>query len=270
MFDYLFKGGIFKLKEDKSLNWKKDLAGLSHELKSPLAAIEGAVEMIADRPMDEIMSNKAYIAMIKNNIQRLRGSVDDILEVFSEEERRKLLRFQSTNIVRICFDEREHFQELAKLKNLNVKIHFKNGTPPDLSCDPVKFKLIISNLLSNSIKFTRKGGVIWIIIEHTKDDFLFTVEDNGCGIAKEELPHVFKYFHKKKDASNKYGSGFGLYIAKAWVEAHGGSINAYSAGLGAGTKIRFNIPTSEKIRKARQKKVLFSPSSAPGVCILVL
>jgi len=258
------------LKKDKSLSWKKDLAGISHELKSPLAAIEGAIEMIANSNPDNPINNKDYIEMVKNNIQKLRGSVDDILEVFSEEERRKLLCIELSNIVRICFDEKEHFQELAKLKRVDIKIFLKSGVPPELRCDPKKFKLIISNLLSNAVKFTKKGGIIWIIVDNTKDDFLITVEDTGCGISNEDLPHIFKYFHKKKDATNKYGSGFGLYIAKAWVEAHGGSIRASSPGVGAGSRIQFNIPTSEKIIKARLRKNLIDMSPNSNVCVLVL
>jgi len=242
---------ISKLKNDKSLNWKKDLAGLAHELKTPLNAIDGAIEVLDGKHSSDPVQDQ-YFSMIKRNIQRLRGSVDDILDVFSAEDRKQLLKVQWTDIMRLCFDEREHYQDIAHANKVTIKVYMRNGVPRPIFCDPEKLRLIISNLLSNSIKFTHKG-TIWVITEQDDENLWITVQDTGSGISDDDIPHIFEYFYKSTTAANRYGSGFGLYISKAWVEAHGGKIEVSSVGEGGGAKFRFNIPTGRRAIKSLSK-----------------
>lgn len=239
------------MRNGKSLDWQKDLAGLAHELKSPLSAIDGAIEVLDGRQATD-RQQEEYFSMIRRNIERLRGSVNDILDVFGAEGRAKLLKVQLTDIMRLCFDEREKFQDMALANKVTIKVFMRNGVPPQIYCDPNKLRLILSNLLSNSIKFTRKG-VIWVILEHDEENLWITVQDTGSGISDEDIPHVFEYFYKSPTESNRYGTGFGLFIARAWVEAHGGKIQVQSPGKGGGTKFRFNIPTSRRAVKALSK-----------------
>jgi two-component system phosphate regulon sensor histidine kinase PhoR len=114
---------------------------------------------------------------------------------------------------------------------------------PDVLADPARLEQVIVNLLHNAIKFTESGGEVRIRGEHQADKILFSVQDNGIGIPREDLSRIFERFYKADRARSSGGTGLGLAIARHTVEAHAGSIWATSIE-GQGSTFYFTIPVS--------------------------
>jgi len=220
--------------------WNYNLVGLTHEMKSPLAAIEGALEIINNPKLDGMRNGDHYVGMIKRNIRRLRVSINDLLDMYTVGGNRRELILRSTDIVKICKEEKDRYQPLAKLKGLRFEYEYLNRPPLKIRCDSSKIRLVISNLLSNAIKFTQKGS-IKIEIKESTGLVAIAVEDSGIGISQEDLPFVFDGFFQSESRTSK-GSGIGLTIASIWIKAHHGKIRVHSDGIGKGSRFWFEIP----------------------------
>ena len=182
---------------------------------------------------------EAYNDMITRNLTRLKDYTNQLLTVFKIEETSGKL-FLSTVPVRNLFDDiLKVYDQQAQMKKLTLKFSV-NPVGLMISCDREKIFQVLSNLVSNSMKFTESGS-IEVAAKATKKDVLFSVSDSGAGIPKEDLPYVFDRFFKGHKAINTKGSGLGLTIAKAWVEAHGGKIWAESNGFNQGTNFFFSL-----------------------------
>jgi signal transduction histidine kinase len=141
------------------------------------------------------------------------------------------------NIVELTLEVIHSFEPAYVKKGLYVR--FDGPKELIVNVDLEKWKQIVSNLLLNAIKFSEKG-FIRIQMENNLDVLVFSVEDQGCGIAANHLSHIFDRFYKVDPASK--GSGIGLTIVKVWVEAHGGRIWAESQGRGKGARIILEMP----------------------------
>ncbi len=126
---------------------------------------------------------------------------------------------------------------MAKQKGLDLV--FQEIVIADVEVDQEKIRQVISNLLSNAIKFSEHGA-IKIHLKSTSRDYIVSFVDEGCGIPPGDIERIFDRFHQGCHAQQ--GSGIGLTIAKAWVEAHGGKIWAESDGEGKGTTVTFTLP----------------------------
>jgi signal transduction histidine kinase len=131
----------------------------------------------------------------------------------------------------------EMYQPSIDAKKLRLVI--QSPTTLFLNIDIPKIKQAVSNLISNAVKFTEEGEIKISVLEKNSQA-LVEVTDNGKGIDKKDLKRVFERFFQAKP--NMKGTGIGLTIAKAWVEAHGGKIWAESEGEGRGTKLSFTLP----------------------------
>ncbi|MCG3204848.1 MAG: Sensor histidine kinase RcsC [Elusimicrobia bacterium] len=220
--------------------WNYNLVGLTHEMKSPLAAIEGALEIINNPNLDGVRNGDHYVGMIKRNIHRLRVSINDLLDMYTVGGKRRELILRPTDIVKICKEEKDRYQPLVKLKGLCFDCAGLDRAPVKVRCDSSKIRLVISNMLSNAIKFTQKGS-IRMTIDESGGRISVTVEDTGAGISQEDLPFVFDGFFQSESRTSK-GSGIGLTIASIWIKAHHGEIRVDSEGVGKGSRFWFEIP----------------------------
>lgn len=219
-------------------------AGLTHELKSPLASIQAALSVLKERPShipaDPTLNE--YLDVIERNSTRLESFVNDLLQVFKVQNRSKPLASEKTNLVEISNRVVNFYQPLAKFKGTTLNFDSREEEVT-VSCDPQKIETVISNLLSNALKFTL-NGLIQLQIESNHQEIKVSVFDTGSGISFQDLPHIFEPFYQGKDGKTAKGAGIGLSIAKAWVEAHSGKIWAESEGEGKGTKVSFTLPMS--------------------------
>jgi signal transduction histidine kinase len=240
------------------------MAGLTHELKSPLSAIESAISFLSDLKQSKNISEKeaAYLEMIDRNSTRLREYVNDLLISFGSDDKKKLLTFKNENISALFQTIIEKYSPMAQTKN--ITIHLSGDSNLECCCDSEKITQVLSNLISNAIKFS-EGGMINMSFFQEKGQIHCSVADTGKGIKNEDLPFIFERFYQGDAGRQNKGSGIGLTIAKAWVEAHGGKIWAESpantmtgeaannkagrdgeslpAGrCGRGTTVRFTLP----------------------------
>jgi signal transduction histidine kinase len=217
------------------------MAGITHELKSPLSAIEGALDLLiyeAQKKADD-PKQKEYLEMIDRNSARLRGFVDELLLVMKSGAKKTQLNFEPVNMANLCRDVVSTFEEAAKTKG--NKLIFWGELSFPLNADPTKIKKVLSNLLSNANKFTKDGAITVSLVEE-KDHVKVLVTDTGLGLAAGDIPYVFDTFYQTSAGQKAKGTGIGLSIAKLWVEAHGGSIGAESDGERKGSCFWFTLP----------------------------
>jgi signal transduction histidine kinase len=216
------------------------LAGLTHELKSPLAAIESALEIINEQKKLKPGSakEKEFLEMIERNSTRLQRFTSDLIHVFGDKKNLGSLEMAELND--LCQKGVDSFLSQANSKNTQIEF-FPLQSNPSVSCDAAKVEQVISNLVSNAVKFT-DGGKIFVKLKEEPAHFLVEVGDTGKGIPPEELPYVFDRFFQGEAGRRAKGTGIGLAIAKTWVEAHGGKIYAESEGEGKGSLFHFTLP----------------------------
>ncbi|MBN1688419.1 MAG: HAMP domain-containing histidine kinase [Candidatus Omnitrophica bacterium] len=224
--------------------FKFDLFGLVHELKSPLAAIEGAIEVIKETNQTQ-KSKALYFGMIQNNVSRLKISVEILMETLKNANEKKGLNVRLSNLKEICLDEMEKYKPIVRAKGVSMVSDISDAASLFVHCDASRIKLVISNLLSNAVKFTEEG-TIRLELSRTKKEVRVTVEDSGVGIPADSIPYVFDAFYQGIKGRSCGGTGIGLTIAKIWVQAHGGEIHAESIGEGKGSRFWFTIPSGSR------------------------
>jgi signal transduction histidine kinase len=220
---------------------EQTLLSLTHELKSPLSAIEGALDLLiyeAQKKADD-PKQKEYLEMIDRNSARLRGFVDELLLVMKSGAKTSQLNFEPVDMAELCREVMSTFEEAAKTKG--NQLIFQGKESSHLNIDPAKIKKVLSNLLSNANKFTKNGAITVSLVEE-KDRVRVQVADTGLGLAAGDIPYVFDTFYQTSAGQKAKGTGIGLSIAKLWVDAHGGSIGVESEGEGKGSCFWFTLP----------------------------
>lgn len=217
------------------------LANLSHELRTPMNAIVGFSNLLS-LPDVEHTERETYTTFINSNTNTLLTLINDILDVsLIETDQFKL--FNQEFQVKSLFEELELSFNMQNKKQIEIKA-FHDNNNPDLMLynDQVRIKQVISNLISNAIKFTEKGHVHfkW---EVSGNQVQFIVEDTGIGIQPKDLPHIFNAFYKaENDLSKLYrGTGLGLSLSKKIIGQMQGNIEV-SSEPGKGSKFTVTIP----------------------------
>ena len=214
---------------------------MSHEIRTPLNAILGFVNLLMDEDISK--THKKYLNTILESSQTLLSIINEILD-FSKLRSGK---FTIEPKIFSPYEELHHAVELflasAKSKNITIDLHIDKKLESELYADILRIRQIISNLISNAIKFTPKDGLIKVDIS-SKDEMLrVSVEDNGIGISQDEIENIFTPFvqvnHYEKHKSN--GTGLGLSISHQLAKLMGGKIELEST-LGKGSKFSINIP----------------------------
>ena len=247
-----------QMKETKRAMKVKEefLANMSHEIRTPLNAILGFVDIIYKRETDK--ENKKYLEIISKSGQNLLTIINDILD-FSKIESGKL------HIEKIEFNPKEEFESIiylfeskAKEKNIKLHINFTN-LKWNIISDPIRIKQVISNFISNAIKFTPENKNIYCNINYNYQTERLYVEviDEGIGISKDKLKTIFEPFSQADSSTTrKYGgTGLGLTISKKLVELLGGQLKVESIE-GEGSKFIFIIPAKPTTKIENNTKII--------------
>lgn len=242
--------------QEASDTLKKFLAMFSHELRSPLNSIIGFSDLIATQFKDLTPESiQEFMRNINASGKHLQHIINDILDLSKIEAGKMELHIASYPVSYFEESIRRVLASQIQEKQIALDVRF---TPEleEIVVDQTRFRQILINLVSNAIKFSRQGGRVTVRSERVGYDVEFEVSDQGVGIKKEELPHLFKPF---RQASNNrglqaQGIGLGLAITKKLIELHGGTISIESE-YGKGTTVRFRIPlvvdaTSERLKHA--------------------
>ena len=213
------------------------LADVSHELRTPITIIQGNVEGMLDGlyPADE-----ARLKSIMEETQILSRLVDDLRTLALAESGSLQLKRELTDMGELIRDTVAGFEAKAREQNVNFEMSLADIEEVDI--DPQRVREVLSNLISNALRYAEGRGVVKIGLEESaaglERSVLLFVEDDGPGIESADLSRIFDRFYKSSDSG---GMGLGLSIAKYLVEAHGGKIRAESK-VGQGTRISFTLP----------------------------
>lgn len=222
-------------------------SNLSHELKTPLNIILASIQMIqskqhgANNYEDYTYTNK-YISMMKQNCYRLLRLINNLIDITRIDSGFLKLNFANYNIVSVIEDITLSVANYTESKG--IELTFDTDVEEKIiGCDPDKIERIMLNLLSNSIKFTPSDGSIFVNIFDKADKLCITVRDTGIGIPSDKLSVIFERFRQVDSSLQREyeGSGIGLSLVKALVEAHKGNIYVQSE-LGQGSEFTIELP----------------------------
>jgi len=215
------------------------LARVAHEARQPLSAARAALELIRHSP-DDARRDRAYVVADRQFV-RLARLFDDLLEVSRLRLGTPTLRVEQIDLRLLVEDVVESVRSEVAEKRQRLATHLPQN-PVWMEGDPVRLQQVVSNLLVNGIKYTDPGGQVSVDLAHDPGDAVLTILDTGRGISADVLPHIFEPFRRGDDAPGE-GLGVGLAIARQFVELHGGTICASSAGPGNGSEFAVVLPT---------------------------
>jgi len=216
------------------------VSNASHELRTPIAGIRAAVETLQRGAIDDLDGRAQFLKMIREDVERMDSLITEMLELSSLESGDAPLHMESVSPSKIVDDVIRHFDALAIESDLILKSTVPTDLP-DISLDTKKIERVLSNLISNAVKWTPSGGYIEVNSWLDGGSVYFAVVDTGFGIDPEHLPHIFERFFKTDPGRSKSGTGLGLAIVRHLVEAHGGFVTV-SSTIGEGSSFSFSLP----------------------------
>jgi signal transduction histidine kinase len=191
-------------------------------------------------PLTQVQAE--FLGIIFESSQRLLALVNDLLDVSKLEAGRLQLEMETVNLPELIWGVMEGIRPIAEKKGIVLKLDVNDGLP-QVEGDPRRLERILSNLLSNAVKFTPEGGSVEVAAWQDDGQFQIRVSDNGVGIPPEDLPSLFQPFHRGGNVAKEAidGTGLGLTIVKALVDAHDGTIGVESE-LDQGTTFCLGLP----------------------------
>lgn len=214
------------------------VATVSHELKTPLAAIKAYTATLREHPQIYESHRDEFLGVIEEQADRLARVVDDMLTITRVESGHLLRRRVRVTAMRVVDEALLGISYNPALHPIAVDLG-----DVEVSGDPERLRDLFRNLIENAIKYSPQGGTIVLRGEQDAHSSSIVVQDNGCGIAAADLPYIYDRFFRgaAHEAGDVPGSGLGLYIASAIVRAHGGTIDVEST-IGKGTAFTVKLP----------------------------
>jgi signal transduction histidine kinase len=223
------------------------VAVVSHELRTPLTSIIGYVELLADEDSGELTAEQeSYLEIVQRSTARLVELVGDLLLVAEAERGPLALEVADIDLVELAAHAVEAAQPAADARR--IALSFDPGTPGSVAGDATRLAQMLDNLISNAIKFTPEGGSVTVRAGRRGGDAVFEVQDTGDGVAANDRERLFEPFFRSREANARAvpGTGLGLTITKAIVDAHSGTIEV-DTPPGGGTTFRVWLPIGERI-----------------------
>jgi signal transduction histidine kinase len=213
------------------------VAAASHDLRTPIAAIEAMHEAIEDGVADA----EHYLPALRAQARRLRVLIDDLFELARIDSGSLALELRAASLdplVEACL---LGLEAEARTRRVRLEAHLERSLPP-VRCAPEQIERVLANLLTNALRHTPSDGSIAVRAEQLESDVRVSVEDDGRGLSADALQHMFDRFWRADRARTAdAGAGLGLTIAKGLVEAHGGRIWAENRP-GGGARVSFTLP----------------------------
>ena len=221
------------------------VANVSHEIGTPLTTIKGYAELLLDGAIDDKPVAMEFLKEINVAADRMKLLRDDLLDLSRFDTKVNKLNMEDVNLVSLVSGCCRQNLIVAENKEQNIVFD-----PPDkpmfIYADPGRINQVITNIMSNAMKYSDKGATINIRLKETEKYYHLEIEDNGIGMPKEALDRIFDRFYRVDKARSRAmgGNGLGLAIVKEIMDAHKGSIKVYST-LGKGTTMILIFPKSE-------------------------
>jgi signal transduction histidine kinase len=237
-----------KNEELNILNQQKNqfLGMAAHDLRNPLGVIMGYCTLLKSR-LERTIDAKSVTMLDKINVSSgfMLGLINDLLDVSVIESGTVALHLDEVNLNELIQENLVFLVSLAEKKNIKLIFNPKSIIPP-IVCDPNKIAQVITNLVTNAIKFSRPGGQVEIDLELSGADIVLTVNDHGVGIAPEAQKNLFQPFipDPKGGTAGEKSTGLGLSIVQKIVNKHNGKIWLDSK-VGEGTKFYVSLPRTQ-------------------------
>ncbi|WP_233681299.1 ATP-binding protein [Macrococcoides caseolyticum] len=238
---------IRDMSEEKKIDKMKQqfIANVSHELRTPIQMLQGYTEAILDGIVEEKADVDDFLNIILDESKRLNRLVNELINVARIDAGEATLNKEMMDIAPLIEKNVQNFKQSALEHETPILLDLNHTAHASIDYD--KMFQVLTNLLDNAMRYTKKGDTI-TIRTHNDDMHLFIeVEDTGVGIASVHIDHIFDRFYKVDQARTrgKHGTGLGLFIVKAIITGHGGKIKVYSS-QGKGTTFKISIPLVDK------------------------
>ncbi|WP_308925232.1 ATP-binding protein [Janthinobacterium sp. J1-1] len=247
------------------------IATLGHELRNPLAPIRTSAALL-----NRLYPGSEQIGKVRDVIERqvtqLMRLVDDLLDVARITSGKVALQRQDVLLEQVIGHVVELCQEPASARQIALTVDLPPH-PVLLHADHARLVQIFANIVSNAIKFTPPGGRIHIGAQMADEQLQVSVEDNGIGLDAEAIPRIFSMFEQSRTVSGQLASGLGigLSLSRQFAEMHGGSVQAYSAGAGQGSRFVVTLPAKEMPVPPAEAVTAASAATAPaGAALQIL
>lgn len=220
------------------------LSNVSHELRTPLTSILAFVETLADGALEDKENNRRFLEVIRRNAERMHHLIDDILELSAIEAGKVDVK---PRIIRLAPLVHDVWSSLSEKWQRAPEITFRNAIENDTTvfADPRRLEQILTNLISNAVKFNREGGSVTVTHQNSGGYHRIQVIDDGEGISLEHLPRIFERFYRTDTARSRElgGTGLGLAIVKHLARLHGGEARVISSP-GNGSTFIIDLPVA--------------------------
>ncbi len=240
----LIADNLNKMAEELEKNevLKEDfISNVSHEMKTPLAILSGYAKALQDPSLDE-ETRKKYLQTIETTANNLSQLVKNILSLSRLENQKILPNMKEVQADEILSETILLYEEKIEEKDIQLECDIDEIR---FVSEPSFLKIVYSNILSNAVKFTREGGRIVVSLKKEGEEAVFRVQDEGPGIAKENLSHIFEKFYQEDTSHAKEGNGLGLALVKEVIDRLGGTIEVESE-IGVGTTFVITQKLKEK------------------------
>ena len=220
------------------------LADVAHELRTPLATLEGYLEGIADGVLP---ADPATVSALRAETRRIERLIEDLAKVSRAEARQLDLRLQATPPTALVGAAVTAAAPAYAAKGVQLEQRAQERLPT-IALDRDRMGEVLANLLENALRHTPAGGRVEVSASRRDDEVRIVILDSGEGIPREHLERVFERFYRVDPSRSRAagGSGIGLAIVRAIVEAHGGRIHAESAGPGRGASFVVSLPAGDR------------------------
>lgn len=238
------------------------LAVLSHEIRTPLSSMLLQAQLIRRGDIDPKV--KRASEAIERGINMQVKLIDDLLDVSRIVAGKLSIEFKPVDLREVIKAAMEGGSALAERKALKFKVAL-DETIEDVSGDSARLQQVVANLLTNAIKFSSENGQVTVVLDRMYRSARIKISDTGCGIEPEFLPHVFDRFAQEDGSTVRRhgGLGLGLAIVRHLVDAHGGSVQAESAGRGKGATFSVTLPVIRARAEVVEDEVIVSRTVSP-------
>lgn len=228
-----------KLTEELIESRHKLLLSVSHDIKTPLSSIMGYMEIWDSEEKQE--ARKRQLKSALNSGRHILSMLTNLLEFSRLEQKTASLQKSTFNLIELVQDILNMFRPLTDDKNIQLNFDNWLNSPYYVETDYTILKQILTNVISNAVKYTLKGRVDIELVQEKEGMLVFTISDTGVGIDKNDLQKIFKPFSRTNNPLKAEGSGFGLYVTKGLTNSLNGDVNI-SSEIGKGTVVSIKLP----------------------------
>lgn len=229
------------------------VSNVTHELKSPVASIQLALETMALRNLPE-GKRREFLGMMLDDTERLTTLINRILGAARIEKQRGRYSLESTSMRRFVEELIEEDRHLFEKDGHSVVL--EKGTDAHVAIDRVAMRVVVSNLIENAARYSPRESAIRVRLQRDLRSCRLEVIDSGEGIARKDFKNVFKMFWRgESNPAHRRGTGLGLYIVRHIVKDHGGKVWVWSAGPGRGSTFSVRLPRLRKFRAVGRRSL---------------